>query len=154
MKRSAVAAAALVGVSALGASVLPGSAASDSTTTSGMQTNAMQTKRWVLRETAANPVGPRSGVSTDVIRSRVTGKIVGYDSGVARFYPRQDRIVWQVAFALKGGIIVARLNVNVTETQHTGRILSGTGKYRGIEGTMTSRQRDRTHTLVTLHYQL
>ena len=154
MKRSAVAAAVLVGVSALGADVLPGAAAPDSTTTSEIRTSAMQTKRWILRETAVEVVGKRSAASTDIIRSRVTGKIVGYDSGVSRYYPRSERVVWQVAFALQGGIIVARLNVDLAQTQHNGRILSGTGKYRGIEGTMTSRQDEPGRTRVTLHYQL
>lgn len=149
--QAAVAAAALVGVSALGVSALPTSAASDHAATES-RPDSMH-KKWVLRETDAANVGD-SYIANDVIRSRATGRIVGYDSGTSKGYPRQNRLVWQVAFALDGGVIVARLNVNFDEVQHRGRILSGTGKYREIEGTMTSRRKANGDTLVTLHYSL
>jgi hypothetical protein len=149
--QAAVTTAALVGVSALGVSALPTSAASDNAA-SESRPDTMH-KKWVLHETDAADVGD-SYISNDVIRSRATGRVVGYDSGTSKGYPKQDRLVWQVAFALDGGIIVARLNVNFEEDQHRGRILSGTGRYREIEGTMTSRVKPNSDTLVTLHYTL
>lgn len=149
--QAAVATAALAGVSALGVSALPSSAASENAASEARPDT--RHKRWVLHETDAANVG-ESYIANDVIRSRATGRIVGYDSGVSKGYPRPNRIVWQVAFALDGGIILARLNVKDNEEQHRGRILSGSGKYREIEGTMTSRRKANGDTLVTLHYRL
>lgn len=148
---AAAAGAALVGLSAFGVSALPSLAASENAT-SELRSDTMH-KRWVLRETDAANVGD-SYIANDVIRSSATGRIVGYDSGVSKAYPNENRLVWQVAFAVEGGIIVARLNVDFSEEQHRGRILSGSGRYRGIEGTMTSRRKANGDTLVTLHYTL
>ena len=159
MKRitqAAVATAALVGVSAFGVTALTGSTVTSSIASENAAFESRPDtmhKRWVLHETDAANVGG-GYIANDVIRSRATGRIVGYDSGVAKRYPNQNRIVWQVAFAVDGGIIVARLNVNTNEEHHRGRILSGSGKYREIEGTMTSRRKADGDTLVTLHYRL
>ena len=136
----------MVGVSAVsGAAALPGSAVADSTT---------HTKKLVLHETASHRVGKNGAVGTDVARAVSSHAIVGYDSYSARVYPKQQRLVFQVALSLKGGIIVSRLSLMQDETQTTGLILTGTGKYRGIDGTMNVRTTQQGQVYATLHYQL
>jgi hypothetical protein len=60
--------------------------------------------------------------------------------------------VIDVAFALKGGVIVGRVSLTEDEERFHGRILKGTGKFNGIEGTITGRE--GRNVSVTLHYRL
>jgi hypothetical protein len=100
VKRPAVAAAAaLVATSALsGAAAVPGAATEKGQT--------MHTKRLVVREVESQSLGDRTFTGTDRIRSRWSGKVVGYDSYTGKFYQRQEKVVLDMANALKGGIIV------------------------------------------------
>ena len=151
MKKSAVAAAALVGASALtGSVVAPGSA-----TTAAPQ---MHTKRMVLHQTAAHSVGKFTFTGTDVVKSRAR-KIIGYDAITGKFYPKKGKVVIDVAFALRGGIIVARVSHKGPAPdviKFEGPILKGSGKFKGIEGTITARSPadNDEKTFVTLRYHL
>ncbi len=75
-----------------------GSAAGDSSTL---------TKRLVARSTGEHDVG-RTFLGTDKVRSRSTGRVVGFDSFTGRLFPAKERAVVQVAVALKGGVVVFR----------------------------------------------
>ena len=145
MKKSVVAAAAMVGVSALtGSAVLPGSA-----TTAAPE---MRTKRLVLTQSEERNLGRTAFVGSDTVRSESSGEIVGYDAITGKFYPKQEKFVVQLALALKGGIIVGRVSAKGEVREFDGRILKGSGKYKGIEGTIHGRfSRQKVH--LTLHYQ-
>jgi hypothetical protein len=109
----------------------------------------------VLRETASHRVGKGAFTGTDTIRSRRSHEIIGYDSFTGKIYPRQEKAVLDVAMSFKGGVIVSRVTLDDFETnQFDGRILKGTGKYKGIEGTVTGRLTNSTKTYVTLKYRL
>jgi len=146
-KAVAAAAAVLVTTSVLsGAAVVPGSATED---------RAVHTKRLVLHETASHNLGKRAFAGTDKIRSRHSHELVGYDSYTGTFYPRKEKAVLDVAMALKGGVIVGRVSLDdFTKYRFDGRILKGTGKYKGIEGTATGRLTDSKKTYLTLKYHL
>jgi hypothetical protein len=133
MNKSIVAAATLAGVTALtGASVAPAM----TSTAGAKETHVL---KWRLTETASHDFTNRF-VGTDVIRSARTGKIVGYDSTTGRVYPQRGRVVVQVAASLKGGILIGQVGGRFdTDVVFHGRILKGTGKYRGAQGTMTAR---------------
>ena len=97
----------------------------------------MHTKKLVLHNKAEHFVGKLTFVGSDTVRSRSSGEIVGYDSFAGRYNPREDRVVIQVAFALKGGIIVGRVSGHPSGEGpfgFDGRILKGSGKYLGIDG--------------------
>ena len=146
MKKSVVAAAALVGASALtGSAVLPGSA-----TTAAPE---MHTKRLVLTQSDEHNVGGGAAfVGSDTVRSESSREIVGYDAITGKFYPKQEKFVVQIALALKGGIIVGRVSAKGEVREFDGRILKGTGKYKGIDGTIHGRfSRQKVH--LTLHYR-
>ena len=147
MKKSAVAvAAALVATSVLsGAAVMPGAATED---------RSPHTKRFVLHETAGHDVGNRSFAGTDKIRSRHSHEVLGFDSFTGKFYPRTNKVVLDVAFALKGGIIVGRVSFHGSDPHFDGPILKGTSNYKGIGGTIEGRLTDSRKTFVTLHYHL
>jgi hypothetical protein len=145
MNKTAIAAAALAGATALtGASV--SSSAAPST-----EAKAAHVFKWSVRPLAEHQTGDNSFTQSEVVRSRRTHKIVGYDALRGRFYPAKDMVKIHVAFALKGGIIVARghLDFNVTDAFH-GTVVSGTGKFKGITGTMTARDQANDSTFVTL----
>lgn len=152
-KAVAAAAAALVATSALSgaAAAVPGVA------TEKERGDAVHTKRFVLHEIASNQLGERTFAGSDKVRSRSSGKLVGFDSYTGKFYPRQDKVVLDVGMALKGGIIVGRVKItDFDSNRFKGRILKGSGKYAGIEGTVTGRQGGQLgeKTYLTLRYHL
>ena len=116
----------------------------------------MHTKRLVVREVESQSLGDRTFTGTDRIRSRWSGKVVGYDSYTGKFYQRQEKVVLDMANALKGGIIVTRVTIDDFDSNRfDGRILKGTGKYAGIEGTLEGRtSNDPDKMYVTLRYHL
>ena len=71
---------------------------------------------------------------------RQAGHTVGYESFTGIFYPKRDRAKIWVTYALKGGSITTVEHINGAESRSSGAILSGTGKYKGITGTLTARQ--------------
>jgi hypothetical protein len=150
MKKAAVAAAALVGVTAFtGASVAPAATPSPAV-------KAAHTLRWMLTETASHNVAKNGFVGTDVIRSIRTGKIVGYDSTTGVFFPKTHAARIQVAASVNRGILVGQVHGRFTSNDVVfhGRILRGTGKFAGAEGTITAQPRGSNgqRTLVILHF--
>jgi hypothetical protein len=144
MKRSIVAAAALVGASALtGAAVLPGSAAPGNGT--------MHTKRLVLHEIASQQVAEVQFVGSDKIRSARTHQVVGFHAFTGHYYPSKAQTVLQGALALKGGIMLGRVVVADGATEFTGSITKGSGKYAGVEGTISGHFGESA-TFVTVRY--
>jgi hypothetical protein len=150
MKKAAVAAAALVGVTAFtGASVAPAA-----TPSPGVK--AAHTIRWMLTETASHNVAKNGFVGTDVIRSVRTGKIVGYDSTTGVFFPKTQGARIQVAASVHHGILVGQVHGRFTSNDVVlhGKILRGTGKFAGAKGTITAQPRGANgqKTLVVIHY--
>lgn len=98
-----------------------------------------------------HPIGKSSFVSSEV--EKHNGNVIGTDSvtghvnlttGVAK--------IW-VAVAWKGGTVIVRGHATQT-TPFVGRLVRGTGKYTGIEGTVTTRDLGHGRTAVTVHYTL
>ena len=144
MRKAAMAA--LVAVTGLsGGAVVPATGAGAAT----------YTRHLVLRETGSHQVGPReASVGTDKARSARTGGVVGFDSFTTRRFHATGTVLIQVAFALKGGIIVGRVKSVSGQPRFEGPILKGTGKYVGVDGTITGRFGERGRTTVTLRYTL
>jgi hypothetical protein len=145
MRRSMVAAAAVVAVCTVsGATALPGAATAGS---------AVHTLKFVGNSTAERFIGKNAFAGTDVDRSG--GKVVGYDTISGTFHPKNSKIILDLAFALKGGLVVCRIANTGTGPDTVllkGRIVNGLGRYSGVEGTITFRQFARNKGLVTLRY--
>jgi hypothetical protein len=115
----------------------------------------VHTKRLVSRDLASHALGARTfaGVAVD----RHAGHIVGYDTFTGHFYPKLDRgDIWD-SIALKNGTISLVVHFKgPSPTVFTGRILNGTGKYKGIDGTVTARPAphnpDKTYLTLTYHF--
>jgi len=152
VKRVAAAAAAMV----VGLTALSGAAATSGSAAAG-DAKVQHHKKLVLRETASRDLSRRTFAGTDKVKSASSRELVGFDSYTGRFYPHKQKAVLQVAFALKGGIIIARVSATFTSDSPppiSGRILKGTGKYKGIDGTVTGRLTDSDKVFITLHYRL
>lgn len=152
MKRAAAAAAAMfVGLTALtGAAATTGSA-------TAVDAKEQHSKKLVLRELASQDLSRRTFAGADKVKSAASGELVGYDSYTGKYYPRKQKAVLQVALALKGGIIVARVSATFTSDSPppiNGRILKGTGKYKGIDGTVSGRLTESDRVPITLNYRL
>jgi hypothetical protein len=147
MKKSALAAVALLGVSAVsGAAVLPGAATADS---------KAKTMRFVLHQKTSHSLGRFDFAGTDVVKR--ADKVIGYDAITGHYYPATNSVIVMVSFALKDGIITSRVSSSAAEPNHyDGPIISGTGKYKGIDGTISAHspsQRSKK-TFVTLKFTL
>ena len=116
-----------------------------------------QTLKWKLNEIASHEVGRHGFVTADRIRSVRTGKIVGYDSVSGEFDPATNKVVIDVAFSVRGGILVARVRADFDsdEAVFRGPVLKGTGRFAGAEGTIAAKPvGDGGRTLVTIGYRV
>jgi hypothetical protein len=147
MKKYALAAAALAGVTAFtGASAAPATAPV-------AEDKAVTVLRWRLIENASHQLGENAFAGSDTIRSVRTGKIVGYDSYTARFFPQTNKARFHVAAAVRGGILVAALHGTPTQDVFNGRVIRGTGKFAGAEGTVVAKPEANNRVLVTIRLQ-
>lgn len=113
------------------------------------------TLRLVSRDLANHDLGATTFAGAAV--DRHGGHIVGYDAFTGHFHPQQNRgDIWD-SIALKNGTIGLVVHFKgSTPTVYTGRILNGTGSYKGIDGTVTARPAPRNpdKTYITLNYHL
>jgi hypothetical protein len=107
----------------------------------------------VAYSTGADDAG-NGFLGTDKVRSVSSGKVVGFDSFTGRSFPHQDKAVVQLAVALNSGIIMCRASLTGSGSHFEGRVLKGTGSYRGIKGTITGRATGGLRTFYALHYRL
>jgi hypothetical protein len=143
VKKSVVVAVALVGTLTLsGAANLLGSATADS---------KAHTLKLVLHNIASHDTGNERSVGADTVKSG--GKIVGYASNTARYYPALDKAVGHIAFALNGGTIIGRVSLKGSGSRFAGPIVAGSGRYKRVEGTITGRATGSLRTFVTLRYR-
>ena len=112
----------------------------------------VHTKRFVSRDIASHSLGEHTFAGAAV--DRHAGHVIGYDSFTGHFYPKQDRATVWATFALKNGSIAVVIHVNTGSSTSSGRILNGTGKYKGIDGTVTARTAPNNgeKTFITLSY--
>jgi hypothetical protein len=65
-----------------------------------------------------------------------------------------DRVVYQTAFALKGGILLTRVHtVPGAPDRYVGRVIGGTGAYRGATGTVSGRAVSGEDTRFDIRYR-
>ncbi len=119
--------------------------------------DAMHVKRLVILEAGSHQVGSNAVVGSDLVRSRSSHRVVGYDSVTAKI--NTDTVTYWGAFALKGGIIEFRVEVPMEAPRViTAPISHGSGKYHDIEGTVRFVEArpigDLLRSFVTIRYQL
>jgi hypothetical protein len=96
-------------------------------------------------------LGKASFVGSEV--ERHNGHVVGTDSITGHFNVKTGVAKIWVAAAWKGGTVVIRGH----QTQHTafvGKVVRGTGRYVGIDGTVTTRRLSGGNTAVTVTYTI
>jgi hypothetical protein len=132
MSKRALAAAALVSVTALTAATataVPGTAATE---------RQQETTRVVLTELASHQLGQNTFAGADRVKS--DGRLVGFGNYTGRFHPSDGSVTVNVSLALRGGIIVIRVaDVVETSERFEGSIVTGSGKYRDVDGTVRGR---------------
>jgi hypothetical protein len=127
---------ALAAVAALAATALTGAAA-----VPAASETQVHTKRFVSRHIRTHSLSTNTAAGAGV--DRHAGHTIGYDTFTAHFYPKQDRSDIWVTFALKNGTIAGVVHSKgpgtTPGTVFHGRILNGTGKYKGVDGTVSVR---------------
>jgi hypothetical protein len=114
---------------------------------------SIHVERLSLHATATRILGKHDFAGTEVVRSRATGKVVGFDSFTGHI-GRHDRITYDSAFAFKGGLLLVRLHTVAGTSRYAGRVTGGTGDYRGATGTLSGRDLGEGNTHLTLRYRL
>lgn len=149
MKKLAAALAALLAIGSLGgATVLAGSAQAQQSTNAAQ---TMHTRHVILHEMASHDLGKFTFSGTDKVRSR-SGRVIGFDTFTGRFHPRAGKAVLWAAFALRDGILNARVTFTGDGQDFHGRITGGTGKFLGARGTIDGTSGKVTR--ATLRYTL
>jgi hypothetical protein len=146
MKKLGSLAAAVLGLLVVsGGAAMPGSAAPN---------HQVQTVQFVQREVAHHDFGANTFGGTSRLRSN--GKFAGYTSFTGSLHPQREEVHIQLAYALRGGIIIARVTIPYRSARFQGLLVKGSGKYSGVQGTLTGRftEGDAAKTYVTLHYHL
>lgn len=129
-----------------------GAAATQETATAASSTT--HTARLLLHVTAGHELDQKHFAGTERVRSRATGKVVGFDTFSGHVL--SDRVVYDTAFAFKGGLLLTRGHTvgAGTPTRFAGRVIGGTGAYRGATGTVFGRALSREDTRFTIQYHL
>lgn len=107
-------------------------------------------------EIEGHKLGNNHSAGADRLRSLATHKVVGYESFSSHFNPKTNQLRFWLADALEGGIIVSYFDLDTEKTgdTFTGRITHGTGKFRGVEGTVHVRTSGNGRAVYTLRYTL
>jgi hypothetical protein len=111
--------------------------------------------RLVLHSIESHSPRDNRYLGVDRLRYLATHEIAGYDNFAGVLNPRTDRLRFWLDISLKGGLIDSYFNVNTGVTSFTGRITHGSGRFRGIEGTVHVRANpDTGRAVYTLRYSL
>jgi hypothetical protein len=134
--------------------VLVATALTGASTVSAAGDPKVHTKRFIAHESAGHAPSQYTFVGVEV--DRHAGHIIGYNSFSGRFDPKtQDTALW-LSFALKGGTIAGVIHFPQPGSLTSGQIRNGTGKYKGIDGTITERpvpgHRANTRYTLTYHF--
>lgn len=126
---------AAIAATIIGLTTVGGTAAVSQSSASSQESD-WHVSRFVTKTIRENDIGSRRFVGADVVRKH--GEVVGYNSYTGRFFPRQERIVVRLGLALRGGVILGRVNAAFAAPGEPvvfrGPILGGSGRYVGIEG--------------------
>jgi len=142
MRKTVVAAVTLASATALTG------AAAGSSSAPAADARATHVLKWRTNGIASDEVGISGWTRSEVVTSRRTGADIGYDSITGDSVPGSNRVKMYIAFAVEGGIIVARAHTDFEPPEWHGKVLSGAGKFKGITGTL--RVREARNTLVTM----
>ena len=142
-KRLGIAALGGVGVLAVGAAVVPAALATPSSTSHTLHFTAL---------TQANKSLSRTTFTQDEKDVR-NGKVIGYDVLLITS-TSPSTATGRVAFASKGGFLYGRLTFDFNSPTVHGKIIGGTGSYRGATGTVLGKNLNKagTRTAVTLKF--
>jgi hypothetical protein len=110
--------------------------------------------RLVLHQIESHSPRTNRFLGVDRLRFLASHEIAGYDNFAGVFNPRNDRLRFWLDISLNGGLIDSYFDVNTAMTSFTGRITHGSGRFRGIEGTVHVRIYDSGRTVYTLRYNL
>lgn len=141
VRRSIVAAGAVVVLGTTGALVLPAVASAH---------NASHTLKFtaVSKKSVGFTSTTSGGQETDVSSA---GKIIGFDDVYAKL-TGTDTATANVALDVKGGFLYGVLTFIDAGMIITGKVTGGTGSFKGATGTITAKKLTSTRTAVTIIY--
>jgi hypothetical protein len=145
--------AAVAGAAVLGA-VLAGASPSLHAAGATGPSRSQHVLRLVTHQIESHPASDYHPAGVDRLRSAATHEIVGYEAFSGVFNPRNDHLRFWLDMALDGGMLDSYFSTNTTVTSFTGRIIHGTGAYRGVDGTIHVQILASGRTVYTVRYSV
>jgi hypothetical protein len=108
-------------------------------------------RSFIAKQISEHQLGQRDFVASEV--ERHNGNVIGTDALTGHFDFNAGTVRIYVAVAWKGGALIIRGHAT-QNTPFVGRIVRGTGKYAGAEGTVTTRDLAHNRTAVKVAYTL
>jgi len=138
-------------VAALLLAAVPAGAGVVTSQQSATAAGTTHTLRLHLHVTDAQNLDKSHFVGTERVRSRATHAVVGFDS--FRGHVEPHTVVYETAFAFKGGILLTRgHSVGGEPTRFAGRVTGGTGVFAGATGTARGVALSQEDTRFTIRY--
>jgi hypothetical protein len=108
-------------------------------------------RSFIAKQISSHQLGQRDFVASEV--ERHNGTVIGMDSLTGHFDFKAGTVKIYVAVAWKGGALIVRGHAT-QNTPFVGKVVRGTGKYAGIQGTVTTRDLGHNRTAVHVTYTL
>ena len=108
-------------------------------------------RKFIATQIFQHRLGERTFVASEVERHK--GRIIGTDSLTGRIHFKTGVVKIHVAVAWKGGALIIRGHAT-QNAPFVGKVVRGTGKYAGAEGTVTTRDLKSGRTAVKVVYTL
>ncbi len=113
----------------------------------------LHTLKFVSVTKSALPLSATSAAQQDTDVNKA-GKVIGFDMLNLTFNPKTGKGSGHFAFDTRGGFIDGTLRLSSSGA--TGRLTGGTGKFRGVTGSLVAKSLNKagTRTAVTITYRL
>jgi hypothetical protein len=141
-------------VAAIMAAGLTAASASPDAAGTAAPERTQHVKRLVLHAVESHSPAPDKYLGVDRLRSLATHEIAGYDNFAGYTPHGTHRVRFWLSLSLTGGLIDSYFDTPGGAKTFSGRITHGSGRFRGIRGTIDVRIGDSGRTVYTLRYSL
>jgi hypothetical protein len=115
---------------------------------SASATSQKHSETFMVVQKATHQYGANKFGGLDV--NKAGGKVIGFDAITGTYVPAQQKLIITAAFSRAGGLIYAKAT-STSSGAISGKVTGGTGKYKGVSGTLEGQMGD-TRSRLTLTY--
>lgn len=117
----------------------------------GLATSSAKTHTLTFKGVQLKSTSPSKTTFVQAEKDVSKGKTIGYDVVTGKFDPQTHLVKGSVSVALRGGEIYASFTI-AQDNSLSGKVTGGSGKYKGVSGTITGTQPKKNVEAVTITY--